>query len=270
MDYYRFKTEKYRKATRHLDTFQHGCYRLLIDEYMITGEPLPDNDQALANICHCTLQAFLEHASSIVRAFFTPKDGLLFHDYCNDELDFQDTRRRFASEKAQKAAKARYNKNKDLDATSIQQECLAMPESRVKSQDIPSNEDIDSVDPPKKENRFEEWWSMFPKQRAGAKEKARSAYAKAIKRAAEDEIHEGTIRYIGSDEVARGFAKGAAAWLNDDRWRTQYRPANGGNDPNGGGSGQGRAGGNGREPRGVVAAALRVAARLEGKDQNDG
>lgn len=135
MDFYRFKTEKYRKATRHLDTFQHGCYRLLIDEYMDTREPLPDNDQALANICHCTLQEFLDHASTIIRSFFIGKDGLLFHDYCDEELNYQDSKRRFASEKAQKAAKARYIKNKDLHATSMHQECLAMPELRVKSKE---------------------------------------------------------------------------------------------------------------------------------------
>jgi hypothetical protein len=50
-----------------------------------------------------------------------------------------------------------------------------------------------------------------------------NAYLKATQRASEEEINEAVIRYAGSDEVARGYAKGAAAWLNDDRWKSIYR-----------------------------------------------
>jgi hypothetical protein len=74
----------------------------------------------------------------------------------------------------------------------------------------------------KKENRFDEFWRLYPKQRAGSKEKARAAYEKAIKRASEDEIIEGCEAYSKSSEVLNGYAKGAAAWLNDDRWASDY------------------------------------------------
>ncbi|MGI9345551.1 MAG: hypothetical protein ACR2PW_04720 [Gammaproteobacteria bacterium] len=37
--------------------------------------------------------------------------------------------------------------------------------------------------------------------------------------------------YAASAEVAQGYAKGAEAWLNDDRWRVDYsvvpKPGNG-------------------------------------------
>lgn len=69
---------------------------------------------------------------------------------------------------------------------------------------------------------FEIFWQAYPKQRAGSREKAETAYLKAVNRSTPEEIHRGLLAYAGSDEVAKGFAKGAAAWLNDDRWTTDY------------------------------------------------
>lgn len=131
MEYYRWNLAKYRKATRHLDPFQDGCYRRLIDEYMETREPLPDNDAALANICRIGIDRWLAEASSVIRAFFTPKDGYLFHDYCDSELDFQDGKTKFHTERAQKAAKMRWNKINSLDATSMLQAMLGDARERV-------------------------------------------------------------------------------------------------------------------------------------------
>ena len=45
------------------------------------------------------------------------------------------------------------------------------------------------------------------------------------------------LAYAASNEVRRGFAKGAAAWLNDDRWATDDRTPNPRDGPNGGMSG---------------------------------
>jgi hypothetical protein len=69
---------------------------------------------------------------------------------------------------------------------------------------------------------FEEFWKSFPAQRKGNREKVEAAYRQALKRAKAEEIQAGLKSYIDSDEVKRGFAKGAAAWLNDDRWAHKY------------------------------------------------
>lgn len=76
--------------------------------------------------------------------------------------------------------------------------------------------------------RFIEFWSLFPNQRKGNRNKALSAYVAAVKqkRATEEEIHAGLRRYIESAEVKAGFAKGAAAWLNDDRWNSDFSRGN--------------------------------------------
>lgn len=69
---------------------------------------------------------------------------------------------------------------------------------------------------------FEAFWEAFPRTRRGNKQKAEAAYRQALSRCSADEITSGLTAYVDSAEVANGFAKGAAAWLNDDRWGSDY------------------------------------------------
>jgi uncharacterized protein YdaU (DUF1376 family) len=133
MNYYRFFPEKYRLKTRHLNPYQDGCYRRLIDEYMNTRAPLPDDDEALAGVCRISLDDWHKLASSKLRAFFTPKNGLLFQENCDAELDWQDNVSKIRTEKAKKGAAARHNKINNLDATSKHQALLG--DARVKSKE---------------------------------------------------------------------------------------------------------------------------------------
>lgn len=172
MDYYRFRPVLFREKTLHLDPYQDGCYRRLIDEYMVTRKPLPDNDNALARICGTSmLDPCFKHALSILRAFFRKKDGLLFHDYCDAELDWQDKTGKFRTEKAEKAAKARWNKNKDLDATSMQQAMLG--DARDKSKDISTTEVVDNASA--NANLFPEENKNQPKEKSNGRKKPATA-----------------------------------------------------------------------------------------------
>lgn len=71
---------------------------------------------------------------------------------------------------------------------------------------------------------FETFWKLYPKQRAGNKEKSEKAFLKAItdKRATAEKIIESCRNYAICDEVVKGFAKGCQAWLNDDRFNDKY------------------------------------------------
>ena len=73
---------------------------------------------------------------------------------------------------------------------------------------------------------FEEFWKLYPKQRAGSKDKAYKSYCKAIKekKITVEKLKEVCALYAQSDEVKRGYAKGCAAWLNDERYNTEYNP----------------------------------------------
>lgn len=78
-----------------------------------------------------------------------------------------------------------------------------------------------------KEN-FDEFWSLYPKDRIGNKAKAYSAFCKVIKekRATIDKLMASVKSYTRSEEVHKGFAKGCAAWLNDDRFNQDYKEYN--------------------------------------------
>lgn len=76
----------------------------------------------------------------------------------------------------------------------------------------------------KEKKEFEDFWAMYPKQRAGSKAKALVAYLKVLKekRATEEHLLAKVKEYANSREVREGFAKGCAAWLNDDRFNSDY------------------------------------------------
>lgn len=103
--------EKWDDDTLHLTAEQDGIYFRLIRHYMKTREPLPDNDIALARIAGVNEINWL-NAKRIVIAYFTHANGMFFHEFCDQILDIQDKRSKMRSKSAEKAAKKRWEKNK--------------------------------------------------------------------------------------------------------------------------------------------------------------
>lgn len=218
--FYAWKPALFRHKTRGMTTLQKGIYRELIDEYMITREPLPADDIVLADIARVTLDVWNENKGMILPKFENV-DGFLHHEHCNDELSFQDKKSSKRSKSSKKAALKRWeHKKKTIMRNQCESDAKPM-RSDATGQDR-TGQDINPLTPPPKKNRFEEFWEQYPRQRRGAKDKAEIAYRKAITRDTEESILSGLLSYAASDEVARGFAKGAAAWLNDDRWANDY------------------------------------------------
>lgn len=119
MDWYPWYFELYKADTMHLDPYQDGCYRRLIDHYMGTRQPLPDNDAALARIVGDSLANWVAMASAIVRPFFKAKNGLLYHKKCDEILNNQDKKAKRLSESGKKGASKRWQENKDLDSPAM-------------------------------------------------------------------------------------------------------------------------------------------------------
>lgn len=121
MDWYPRYPALWRSKTRSLDPYQDGCYLRLVDEYMETRQPLPDDDRALARIIGISFEDWMKLAAEVVRKFFVAQNGVLYHDRCDKILDEQDLIAKQKSEKGKKGAEVRWRKNKDLDATGIAQ-----------------------------------------------------------------------------------------------------------------------------------------------------
>lgn len=112
LDWYPWHARDYRKDTLHLSLKEDGAYRRLIDEYMLSEAPLPDNDVALARIAGVTLAEWLEVAA-IVKAFFRAEQGVLTHKRCEEELHAQALLVQNKSKRGKDAADARWQKHRE-------------------------------------------------------------------------------------------------------------------------------------------------------------
>lgn len=116
LDWFPWHPTKFRRKTYHLSLAEDGAYRRLIDEYMITREPLPNDDAALARILGIP-KAEWECVAPNVMAFFRARNDRLFHKHCEEELRAQEVRHNRNHDRAKKAAFARYSKINVLPAS---------------------------------------------------------------------------------------------------------------------------------------------------------
>lgn len=130
MDWYPWYFTLYEQDTMHLSPYQDGCYRRLIDHYMKTRAPLPDNDSALARIVGDSEANWVAMASPLVRPFFQAKNGRLYLKRCEEILNYQDGKTSKLSESGKKGAEKRWGKIKDLHSHPI-----ATPKATLKPVD---------------------------------------------------------------------------------------------------------------------------------------
>lgn len=114
MEWYPWYPALYRADTIHLTAEQDGIYRRLIDHYMETRQPLPNNDAALARIAGITIDSWTIAAVILLPFFLPSKNGKLHLKRCDAELERQDGRNRLQSEKGKSGAKKRW-KNKQSE-----------------------------------------------------------------------------------------------------------------------------------------------------------
>jgi uncharacterized protein YdaU (DUF1376 family) len=107
MDWYPWFPSLFRADTMHLTAEEDGIYRRLIDHYMETRQPLPDNDIALARIAGIS-QDVWAGVSKVIRAFFQSTSGRLVNARCNTTLSTQDSKNTRRTEKSIKGAKTRW------------------------------------------------------------------------------------------------------------------------------------------------------------------
>jgi uncharacterized protein YdaU (DUF1376 family) len=92
----------------HLTAEQDGIYRRLIDHYMETRQPLPDNDVSLARIAGVSTDAWAM-AAAIVRPFFVPSTNqMLCHQTCEQILAEQNATREKQATKGRRGAQKRW------------------------------------------------------------------------------------------------------------------------------------------------------------------
>lgn len=136
--------------------------------------------------------------------------------------------KKFCKEQKQKI-KNYWQKNQNTDDTNVLPQRNNQTETKTEAElkTIKKlNKKSEPESNPQKPDLFEEFWQIYPKRRIGNKDKARAAFWAAIKRTntSAEQLVAKAQEYARSDEVSRGFAKGAQAWLNDDRYLQTYAP----------------------------------------------
>jgi hypothetical protein len=87
-----------------------------------------------------------------------------------------------------------------------------------------TSSDPDGSDLPKSDypSAFEEWWDTYP--RKDAKRKALEAWRRARKRATDQALIDGALRYAQDPNRQEQFTKQPATWLNGDCWLSDALP----------------------------------------------
>ena len=119
-------------------------------------------------------------------------------------------------------AKKLWKKNQNYD------EAVAMPPRQCQTKQETKQElyiTTKEKSTKKESPSFLKFWEVYPKARVGSKEKAAIAFQNALKRhpkLSPDDIIAAAVNYSKSREGTGQYVKGAAAWLNDDRFLINY------------------------------------------------
>lgn len=206
--WYPFYVGDYARKTAHLSMLEHGAYRLLLDHYYATGEPLPDDNAKLFRICRARTPSERQSVLSTVAEFFTKDGTLLRSEKCDRVLDKQ---LNYSNSQSAKAKLRHSNGN----ATAMPRARVTKTRTKTKvSKD--TNDEDDLLD-------FENLWKLYPR-RDGSKKDAKKIFLKLI--------NEG-IDYANIESGVREYAKSVAGteqkyiahlttWLNGRRWESEY------------------------------------------------
>ena len=239
MDWYERRPTDYKEDTWHLTLAEHGAYNLLLDHYYSTERPLPDNDRALASLCNCSVDEWLEVKPAVV-AFFKAKNGKLRSKKCESILELAFSKRKDGAERV-----AKYRKHKKpVTRASNQQVTTSKERKKVRREEEVSTAPIAAGD-------FDSFWALYPRKLE--KKAARKAYQTALKTTSPEDLLSGLTNYC--EEIKRNgtetrFIKHCTTWLNQGCWEDDHTEIV-------------HAGGNNKAGRGFAEIAADTLARME-------
>jgi uncharacterized protein YdaU (DUF1376 family) len=249
----------YLADTSHLTTEEHGAYLLLMFHYWRKG-PLPSDVRRLASIVGLSGDAW-SNAWALLESFFTlGEDGLLHHKRIDHELIEASGKRQKSTERAEKAARARWGNapsNAQASPQALLDECPSPSPSPSPSQEKHVSEAKASS--PRKSSGtpdpIEEIYKAYP--RKVGRRGALKAIAKAIQqvrnrgmtvREAQEWLYRQVQAYARSPAGQNGeLTPHPATWFNrgsydDDQQEWQHKSSERGTHGN-----QGRNGFSGEE-----------------------
>lgn len=86
MNYYKFNIGDYAAATRHLNIIEHGAYRLLLDLYYTSEQPLPADIKAAARKAGARTPEEVQAVEVVLQEFFVLGASGWVHTRCDAEI----------------------------------------------------------------------------------------------------------------------------------------------------------------------------------------
>lgn len=206
--------EKLVGGTVHMDATEFGAYMSLIVAAYQSGNKLPDDDRVLSRMARVTGHKWAK-IRPIIEAKFVVKNGFWEQKFIKKDL----LRCESLSKKNKANALKNNNTPKPVGKPNGSQ---TTANTSIKYQVSNNSSKKKTIKEKKYDKNFLDIWEVWPKKRKGNEDKAYSAYKSALKRDTEENINKGIQEYINSDEAKGDYAKGCAAWLNDDRWAWDY------------------------------------------------
>jgi uncharacterized protein YdaU (DUF1376 family) len=219
--FYRFFTGDYLRDAGHLSLLEHGCYRRLIDLYMITGGPIPFDMPRLYRLLHATSKEEQGAVQQVIDEFFRMDNTfvpmLLRHNRCDRELEWQ----KATSEAARRNVMRREELKKQRLAngrSSGDVNPIIEPEPEP---DIKKKEKHSPSLPP----GFGVFWTRYPHfpQRSSRAESLRRWHAMKLEPIAADVIRalDACLAVPQWTRDGRAFVSAAEVWLRKRLWEQE-------------------------------------------------
>lgn len=226
--FYRFFTGDYLRDAGHLSLLEHGCYRRLIDLYMVTRQPLPFDMPRLYRLLHATSKEEQQAVQVVIEEFFHMDRGVLRHSRCDRELQWQDGMSQAQAERAKLSWESR-RKNNDLHAGALPDHSSGnASQSQSQNQNYKKKEKIkDSSAPPRP--GFDEFWLVYPHfpQRSSKSKSGKRWAAMQLEPIASKvlETLQSCLAVPAWTKDGRSFVCAAEVWLEKRLWEQEPQTA---------------------------------------------
>ena len=215
LPYFPLFPSNFEAKTSHLSLMEDGAYnRLLRICWMTPGCSLPDDPAWIARRMRLTPADFARVVAPLLDEFFKRKNGRVFSPRLTREWEKVDETSRKRSEAGKKGGrpKAPENTRKDIKLGFDFDKAGPKQPEPYPEPDKDRGKPLSSAP-----DGFDAFWSASP--RKIGKDKARAAYAKALRRTDAETILRGMVRYA---EARKGqdpqYTAHPASWLNAGRW----------------------------------------------------
>ena len=198
LPYMQLYTSDYLADTAHLTTEEHGAYLLLIMNYWQRGKPLDNSGDRLAHVARLSAERWSE-VEPVLSEFFLIESDTWIHSRI--ERDLESIRQK--SSKLSANAKQRHSNG---SAIAVQ----------MQYQEEEEEDEKEDKDNKKIVDRFDDFWSIYP--RKTAKGAARAAWIKALKKDTASSIIESALAFSSDPNRDESFTPHASTWLNQERW----------------------------------------------------